>query len=527
MSGKIKVLLVEDSENDAILIKRELTKGGFTPEIKRVETEKSMKEELNKLEWDIVIADYLLPQFNGLKALQLLRQSSHDIPFILLSGKIGEDTAVAAMKNGADDYIMKDNIKKLSPAVKRELEDYKNKREQKKAREEIENYHQQLEKINQQLKLEIDQKKEAEKKAIEAKEYMLNVINSTSQIIIAINNNNRITIWNTGAEKVTGYSKKDVFNRTISKIDLFNDIQEIEKAIQDISKGQKSELNNTVITTEYNSKKILRMKGYLLRGQNRKKIGILFIGDDITRDAKMHGKLVEGNSYFITGKNNDQSIDLFIDLVGLNHQGLLISRTNPEILKSLLPTSSDIKINLLSEEKLSGYQNIIDLNKLVKTIKDFCEANESTVILLDSIHYLLTRYSFNEFMMAIFKINEVIIKTKSMLFVRFDEEIVQNQQKAIIENELQPLPSQKIKGITLEDSVYDILKFIYEQNKNNALVPFKKVMSKFKISYSTAAKRLEGLEEKGLVFTKRQGKLRTIYISEKGKTLLHKRDVAE
>ena len=97
---------------------------------------------------------------------------------------------------------------------------------------------------------------------------------------------------------------------------------------------------------------------------------------------------------------------------------------------------------------------------------------------------------------------------------------------AIIENELNLLPSQKIEGLIIEDDVYDALKYIYEQNQNNALVSFKKIMARFKIAYSTAAKRLETLEEKGLIFTKRQGKLRTVYISEKGKTLLHKRTTA-
>jgi predicted transcriptional regulator len=112
------------------------------------------------------------------------------------------------------------------------------------------------------------------------------------------------------------------------------------------------------------------------------------------------------------------------------------------------------------------------------------------------------------------------------MFIRFDPSIINENQMAIIENELHKLPSQKIEGITLEDSVYNMLKFIYEQNQNNALVPYKKVMSRFKIAYSTAAKRLEELENKGLIFTKRQGKLRTVYISEKGKTLLHKREIA-
>ena len=124
---------------------------------------------------------------------------------------------------------------------------------------------------------------------------------------------------------------------------------------------------------------------------------------------------------------------------------------------------------------------------------------------------------------VLYQINDIIAKNQSIMFVRIDPAIVHEQQLAIIENELKKLPSQRIEGITLEDSIYDVLKYIAEQNQNNVLVPYKKIMGKFKIAYSTAAKRLESLESKGLILTKRQGKLRTVFISDKGKTLLLKR----
>jgi predicted transcriptional regulator len=112
------------------------------------------------------------------------------------------------------------------------------------------------------------------------------------------------------------------------------------------------------------------------------------------------------------------------------------------------------------------------------------------------------------------------------MFLRIDPSTIDERQMAIIENELQMLPSQKVEGLVIQDEVYEILKFIFEQNQSNALVPMKKIMSRFKISFSTAADRVETLEKKELAFTKRQGKLRTAYVTEKGKTLLHKRQTA-
>lgn len=526
MKKKIRILLIEDSEDDTILIKRELKKEGFEFELKRVETARSMKEELAKKNYDIILADYALPKFNGLDALKILNNSENDIPFILVSGKIGEDAAVKAMKQGADDYIMKTNLKKLSPAVNRELINYENKRKEKKSRNEIKKYHDKLELTNKKLEKEVSNRKQAEKNAIEAKEYLQNIIDSTSKIIISLNTNGRVVTWNKKAEQITGYKEKEVYNRTMSKLHLISNSQKLNDNIKNLRKEKKTEFDLVIISKD-NAKKIVRMNGSLLVGKGRKIIGIIFIGDDITKDAEMHGKLLEGNSYLVPDKQNDFAMNLFSDLIRTDYPGLFISRLNPEMIKSTLPSSENLQVRLLSEKNISEYETISDFGSLIDLIEKFTYIENTSVILLDGVHYLLTKHSFDEFINMLYRVNEIIIKNKAMLFVRFDPAIFKDHQLAIMENELQALPSQRIKGITLEDSVYQILKFVYQQNQNNALVPFKKVMSKFKISYSTAAKRLENLEEQGLIFTRRQGKLRAVYISEKGKTLLHKREIAK
>ncbi|MCI0531596.1 MAG: response regulator [candidate division Zixibacteria bacterium] len=123
MSQSLHVLLVEDSEDDAQLLIRELRRGGYSPTIQRVETPEEMKTALEKFQWDLVVSDYSMPHFNGLSALYLLRQTGQDLPFILISGTIGESVAVEAMKAGAHDYLMKDKLDRLIPAVQRELKE--------------------------------------------------------------------------------------------------------------------------------------------------------------------------------------------------------------------------------------------------------------------------------------------------------------------------------------------------------------------------------------------------------------------
>ena len=119
----LSVLVVEDSEFDARMLVGLLKSGGFIPTFKRVETASEMVEALNHEKWEVILADYNLPEFSAPKALEVLRNTKLDIPFIIVSGGIGEDTAVAAMRAGANDYLMKGNLARLVPAVERELRD--------------------------------------------------------------------------------------------------------------------------------------------------------------------------------------------------------------------------------------------------------------------------------------------------------------------------------------------------------------------------------------------------------------------
>ncbi len=133
MSGPLRVLLIEDSEHDAELLALELERGSYDPLVERVETGTEMIAALDQREWDIVISDYSMPGFSGLRALQLLQQRDVDLPFIIVSGTIGEDLAVAAMKAGANDYIMKGQLARLTPAIERELREVAERRNRREA----------------------------------------------------------------------------------------------------------------------------------------------------------------------------------------------------------------------------------------------------------------------------------------------------------------------------------------------------------------------------------------------------------
>ena len=121
MKRPLRVLLIEDSEEDAELLLAEVRNGGYEPLHARVYTAEATLDALAGNQWDIVISDYTMPRFSGLAALEIVRQHDPDLPFIISSGNIGEDIAVEAMRAGANDYLMKNNLSRLMPAVEREL----------------------------------------------------------------------------------------------------------------------------------------------------------------------------------------------------------------------------------------------------------------------------------------------------------------------------------------------------------------------------------------------------------------------
>jgi len=153
MKRKLKILIVEDSEDDALLIMHRIKKDGLDPIYKRVDSKKKMRVALENEKWDIVLSDYSMPNFSGLDALELFKQKDLDIPFILISGTIGEEIAVETMKKGGNDYIMKDKLARLAPSIRREIQEAKTRKEnrkflkeKKKAEEELRESYQRLQK---------------------------------------------------------------------------------------------------------------------------------------------------------------------------------------------------------------------------------------------------------------------------------------------------------------------------------------------------------------------------------------------
>lgn len=134
----LKLLIAEDSEDDLLLLLRALRKGGYEITYENVQSAETLKKALTQENWDAIISDYSMPNFTGIEALSIVRQLDYDLPFIIVSGAIGEEIAVQAMRNGAYDYMMKDNLARLVPSLQRSLQEAVTRNEQKQREREIE-----------------------------------------------------------------------------------------------------------------------------------------------------------------------------------------------------------------------------------------------------------------------------------------------------------------------------------------------------------------------------------------------------
>lgn len=218
MNIPLKLLLVEDSRDDADLLLRELRRGGYSVTSERVQTPEAMKSALETQTWDLIICDYSMPDFSGLDALRIARSHTLNIPFIFLSGTIGEDTAVAALKQGAQDYVMKDNLKRLLPAVQRELEESARRRERGQLQAEIQRRSLELERANQDLK----DSEEKYRLLFEGNPMPMWVFDRQSLNFLAVN---------ASAIRHYGYSREEFLSMTIAHIRPKEDVPKLVKSV--------------------------------------------------------------------------------------------------------------------------------------------------------------------------------------------------------------------------------------------------------------------------------------------------------
>lgn len=369
--------------------------------------------------------------------------------------------------------------------------------------------------------VDVTKLKEAKKEIIRTKEHLQNIINSTSELIITFDKNGKVTSWNKSAENITGYKRRELIGKSVKDVKVFVNPSELIKAINNLYNGHKTGFDELVLKTKSEAKHTICVACSGIRGGDKKPQGALLVGKDITKYREIHGKISPGKSYLITD-NNPSAIYSFENLINTGFKGLLITRTDSKDMVDIAP-SKQFEILLLNRGKLGKIRNISDLNELTTSITQFTRGKTKSVILLDRIDYLITRFSFEEFIDSLYQINNIIVRNNSLLLVHINPSILDERQMSIIKEELHPLPSEQIRDLQIDDKLFLILKFINQQNENSVAVTFKKISKEFSIVKSTTARKLKMLEDDGLILIRKQGRTKVITLSNKGNRLLHKK----
>ena len=221
MKKQLRTLIVEDSGDDVMLLVRELRRGGYDMVYKRVDTPEDMRVALSGREWDIVISDFRMPRFDALAALKVLQESGQDVPFIVISGTVGEDVAVEAMRSGASDYIMKGNLVRLVPAVKRELQEKEGRRAHRHTMETLEESEEKFEALFH---------------------------GSNDAIFIADTETRMLVDCNRQAERMMGYAREKILSMKVDKLHPPDVVERTLKAFARQVEGDRSIIETEVLT---------------------------------------------------------------------------------------------------------------------------------------------------------------------------------------------------------------------------------------------------------------------------------------
>ncbi len=267
---KLRVLILEDNHGDVELILHELKKGGYEPVYLRVDTAKDMRAAINKQPWDLIIADYTMPQFNAIDGLKIMQEKGLDLPYIIVSGTIGEDKAVSTMISGAHDYLMKDNLKRLVPAVSRELQDAK-------------------------VRLE---RRQAEESLADERKWLDVTLHSIGDGVITTNANEDIILINKVAENFTGYLQRDAIGESFQNIFHIKNKKTglpVKSPISNVLKTGKitGVVKDTVLVSKNGLENYISCTAAPIRNKENKIIGVVLIFRDINLRKKMEENLLK------------------------------------------------------------------------------------------------------------------------------------------------------------------------------------------------------------------------------------------
>jgi len=358
MTGRkaIKILWVEDSLEDMEICLYYIEKAGYAPFVTRVETAKGFREKLDSGDWDIILCDYHLPGFSGPEALEILSTSGLDIPLVIVTGAVGEEAAVKTLLNGADNYVLKDNLLRLGTAIEQTLEKKDLIREKRAAESALDG---------------------SVKRMLAQGRFYEKILDSTSAFLVIINTKGRIVNWNKTAERLSGYNAAEIRDVAEMKKRLFpnpDDGRRIGRWISQVieEKMRLSNLQTTITCRDGSSKPIAFTANYMKEGDGAFE-GAVCIGVDLSKYRKLEAQFRKAQK---------------MEAVGVLAGGIAHDFNN--ILAAIM---GNIEMLMMEAEKTKGrdqrLRNMYEMADrgadLVKRLMDFSRSRESSVQIMDLV----------------------------------------------------------------------------------------------------------------------------------------------
>ena len=360
---------------------------------------------------------------------------------------------------------------------------------------------------------------EIERKATE--NYLRNVIDQSKSIIFMIDANRKVAFWNVAAEQATGIKKSKLVGKHFSSLEVFSKDTCIHNYMECIEQGLEDSIDEIYLYCSDEHAHIFKIKAVPLSGVSDEGfMGVLFMGREFSSIGKRSGRLKSGDCIYLVDTKWKDSFNLLGDYVSESKPGLVVTREEKS--KMMKIDQFNCKSLLLGRDVAVGSKPS-DLHKLSKSIEDFLIENQKAIVLLDRFDYLISLYSFSEVMALLYRLCSAIRNAGAVLLVRLNREVIKDNEFALLAEELNPLPGEKVESIEIDKTNLNILKFIMLKNDTNITISFKDVGRELDISKVTVSKRIGMLLDFGLVVVNRKGKSKHIHITRKGRGFLEQR----
>ncbi|MCK5283239.1 MAG: DUF835 domain-containing protein [Nanoarchaeota archaeon] len=350
-------------------------------------------------------------------------------------------------------------------------------------------------------------RRKAEEELKSSRDQLDNIINSATELIFSINKGGIITAWNNAIALKTGFSQREILSKNIYSNEIPEEISSLIDLIKSTLKAKKSEILEHEIKDKDGNPILLLSDTSIIKGKDNNIEGIVLIGRDISSQRRLHQQIMPGNSYISYNESFEAIIEVFNKFADKKYSLLCVSRGNLNWLKSRLSNKAAIL-------------EISQKDSLLKEIKALLNKNNRSIILLNRLEYISLMDSFRDLLIFLYTLNDLISSTNNIVIIHIIESSFEKRELSILKQEFNLFPTPKKEDIHLDKKKIDILRFISDKNSLHAIVNFNLISTEFALSRMTTRSWLRELQLKSLIQTNRQGNVKQVYITNKGRELI-------